>query len=109
MKNILGIIVSITLSILSLIAVFSYTANNDIDRQAIAQQTPQKAQQTPQKFPVPPETAEQFADLIEGNDTAIILNDTNIGDVNNTVLDSIDVNIKEDCMTLPNSTVLYCP
>jgi hypothetical protein len=109
MKNILGIIVSIMLSILSLIAVFSYTANNDIDRQAIAQQTPQKAQQTPQKFPVPPETAEQFADLIEGNDTAIILNDTNIGDVNNTVLDSIDVNIKEDCMTLPNSTVLYCP
>ncbi|RPJ24966.1 MAG: hypothetical protein EHM25_13950 [Nitrosopumilales archaeon] len=102
MKDILGIIVPITLSILSLIAVFSYTANNDIDRQAIAQQTPQK-------FPVPPETAEQFADLIEGNDTAIILNDTNIGDVNNTVLDSIDVNIKEDCMTLPNSTVLYCP
>jgi hypothetical protein len=102
MKNILGIIVPITLSILSLIAVFSYTANNDIDRQAIAQETTQK-------FPVPPETAEQFADLIEGNDTAIILNDTNIGDVNNTVLDSIDVNIKEDCMNLPNSTVLYCP
>lgn len=102
MKNILGIVASITLSILSLITVFSYTANNDIDRQAIAQQTPQK-------FPVPPETAEQFADLIEGNDTAIILNDTNIGNVNNTVLDSIDVNIKEDCMTLPNSTVLYCP
>jgi hypothetical protein len=102
MKNILGIIVPITLSILSLIAVFSSTSNNDIDRQAIAQQIPQK-------FPVPPETAEQFADLIEGNDTAIILNDTNIGDVNNTVLDSIDVNIKEDCMTLPNSTVLYCP
>jgi hypothetical protein len=63
MKNILGIIVPITLSILSLIAVFSYTANNDIDRQAIAQQTPQK-------FPVPPETAEQFADLI---DKAMIL------------------------------------
>ena len=102
MKNMLGIIASITLSVLSLIAVFSYTANNDFYRQAIAQQSPQK-------FPVPPETAEQFADLIEGNDTAIILNDTNIGNVNNTVLDSIDVNIKEDCMTLPNSTVLYCP
>jgi hypothetical protein len=52
---------------------------------------------------------EQFADLIEGNDTAIILNDTNIGDVNNTLLNSIGINIKEDCMTLPNSTVLYCP
>ena len=60
------------------------------------------AQQTTQKFPVPPETASQFADLIEGNDTAIILNDTNIGDVNNTILDSIGVNIAEDCMN-------YCP
>ena len=101
MKNLSEIVASITVSILSLTAVFSYTAyiaNNE----AIAQQTPQK-------FPVPPETAEQFANLIEGNDTAIILNDTDIGNVNNTVLDNIDVNIKEDCMTLPNSTVLYCP
>jgi hypothetical protein len=102
MQNLSEIVASITLCILSLTAVFSYTANNDNDRQAIAQQTPQK-------FPVPPETAEQFADLIEGNDTAIILNDTNIGNVNNTVLDGIGVNIREDCMTLPNSTVLYCP
>jgi hypothetical protein len=99
MKYTLRIVVSIILSISSLIVVF---VNNDIDRQAIAQQTPQK-------FPVPPETAEQFANLIEGNDTAIILNDTNIGDVNNTVLNSIDVNIGEDCINLPNSTVLYCP
>ena len=105
MKNLSEIVASIMVSILTLTAVFSYatyTANNDNYRQAIAQQTPQK-------FPVPPETAEQFANLIEGNDTAIILNDTDIGNVNNTVLDSIDVNIKEDCMTLPNSTVLYCP
>ena len=99
MKYTLRIVVSIILFISSLIVVF---VNNDIDRQAIAQQTPQK-------FPVPPETAEQFANLIEGNDTAIILNDTNIGDVNNTVLNGIDVNIREDCMNLPNSTVLYCP
>jgi hypothetical protein len=104
MKSLSETVTSITVSILILIAVFSYAAYiaNDNDRQAIAQQTPQK-------FPVPPETAEQFANLIEGNDTAIILNDTDIGNVNNTVLDSIDVNIKEDCMTLPNSTVLYCP
>ena len=102
MENVLEITTAITLSILSMTAVFSYTANSDINRQAIAQQTTQK-------FPVPPETASQFADLIEGNDTAIILNDTNIGDVNNTVLDSIGVNIKEDCMKIPNSTVLYCP
>jgi hypothetical protein len=105
MKNLSETMASITVSILALTAVFSYEAyiaNDDNDRQAIAQQTPQK-------FPVPPETAEQFANLIEGNDTAIILNDTDIGNVNNTVLDSIDVNIKEDCMKLPNSTVLYCP
>jgi hypothetical protein len=102
MRNVLEITSAIALSILSLTAVFSYTANIDINRQAIAQQTPQE-------FPVPPETASQFADLIEGNDTAIILNDTDIGDVNNTVLDSIDVNIGEDCMKLPDSTTLYCP
>ena len=102
MENVLEITTAITLSILSMTAVFSYTANSDISRHAIAQQTTQK-------FPVPPETASQFADLIEGNDTAIILNDTNIGDVNNTVLDSIGVNIKEDCMKIPKSTVLYCP
>jgi hypothetical protein len=102
MENVLVIIASIALSILSLTAVFSYTTNNDIDRQAIAQQTTQK-------FPVPPETAAQFADLIEGNDTAIILNDTNIGSLNNTLLNSIGINIREDCMNVPNSTVLYCP
>ena len=102
MENIGVIMASITLSILSLTAVSSYTTNIDVNRQAIAQETTQK-------FPVPPETAQKFADLIEGNDTAIILNDTNIGDVNNTVLDSIDVDVSEDCMRLPKSTVLYCP
>jgi hypothetical protein len=53
MKNLSEIVASIMVSILTLTAVFSYatyTANNDNDRQAIAQQTPQK-------FPVPPETA----------------------------------------------------
>jgi hypothetical protein len=102
MKKVLKVAVLTMVSLLTLTAVFLFTGNNNLDRSVIAQQTTQK-------FPVSPETAEQFADLIEGNDTAIILNDTNIGDVNNTVLDSIDVNIKEDCMNLPNSTVLYCP
>jgi hypothetical protein len=102
MGNVVEITSALVLSILSLTAVFSYTANIDINRQAIAQQTPEK-------FPVPPETASQFADLIEGNDTAIILNDTNIGDINNTVLDSIGVNVGEDCMKVPDSTTLYCP
>ena len=86
-------------SLIALTAVFLLTGNN-IDRSVIAQG---------EKLIYPPETAEQFADVIEGNDTAIILNDTNIGDVNNTVLDSVDVNIAEDCMNIPNSTVLYCP
>jgi hypothetical protein len=102
LEEILKIAVSIMLSLLLIIAVISFTANNDINRRAVAQQTAQK-------FPVPPETAEQFADLIEGNDTAIILNDTNIGTLNNTLLNSIDINIREDCMNVPNSTVLYCP
>ena len=86
-------------SLITLTTVFLLTGNN-IDRSVIAQG---------EKLIYPPETAEQFADVIEGNDTAIILNDTNIGDVNNTVLDSVDVNIGEDCMNIPNSTVLYCP
>jgi hypothetical protein len=103
MENVLRIVASITLSVLSLTAVFSYTVNNnDINRQAIAQE------------PIPklphPETAEQFANLIEGNDTAIILNDTDISDVNDTLLSSIGINIREGaCMPLPNSTGLYCP
>lgn len=105
MGKVLEITAAIALSILSLTAVFSYTVNGDINRQAIAQQTPAKSPE----LIYPPETASQFADLIEGNDTAIILNDTNIGDVNNTVLDSIGVNIGEDCMKVKNSTVLYCP
>ena len=62
-------------SLLTLTVVFLFTGNNNIDRSAIAQG---------EKLIYPPETAEQFADVIEGNDTAIILNDTNIGDVNNT-------------------------
>jgi hypothetical protein len=105
MGNVLVITSAIALSILSLTAVFSYTANNVINRQAIAQETPQKG---PEVI-YPPETASQFADLIEGNDTAIILNDTNIGDVNNTLLDSIGVNFEEECMNIPNSTTHYCP
>jgi hypothetical protein len=102
MGNVLEITSALALSVLSLTAVFSYTANNDTNRQAIAQQPPEK-------FALPPETGEEFADDVEGNDTAIILNDTNIGDINNTVLDSIGVNIGEDCMKVKNSTVLYCP
>lgn len=92
-----------TLFLLALTAALLYTGNVDINRQAIAQLT------TKNPFPNNTENAEQFANLIEGNDTAIILNDTNIGSLNNTLLGSIGINIKEDCMKVPNSTVLYCP
>lgn len=64
--------------------------------------------QTPQ-FPNNTETATEFADVIEGNDTAIIANDTNISNTNNTLADSTDVNIKEDCMQVPGQSEPYCP
>ena len=63
---------------------------------------------TPTSNQTGPETAEELANLI-GNDTAIILNNTAISNLHNTLLDSIDVNIREDCMKLPDSSVLYCP
>jgi hypothetical protein len=55
-----------------------------------------------------PETAEEWGNLI-GDNTAIILNNTAISNLHNTLLDSIDVNIREDCIKLPDSSVLYCP
>jgi hypothetical protein len=64
--------------------------------------------QTPQ-FPNNTETASGFADVIEGNDTTTITNDTNISDTNNTLEDSTDVNIKEDCMQVPGQSEPYCP
>ena len=51
----------------------------------------------------------EFADVIEGNDTSIIQNNTNIGNTNNTLEDSTDVNIREDCMQIPGQSEPYCP
>jgi len=90
----------LTLILLSLSAIVSLPVNTD--RFVVAQPV-----QNP--FPNNTETAEQLANVIEGNDTAVILNDTDISNVNNTLLSSIGINIKEDCMRLPNSTVIYCP
>lgn len=101
-EDVLRVVISIMIFELSLIAVFLYTSNTEINEQASAQRI-----QNP--FPNNTETAEQLANVIEGNDTAIILNDTAISDLNNTLLNSIGIDIKEDCMKLPNSTVLYCP
>jgi len=60
--------------------------------------------QVPQ-FPNNTETASEFVDVIEG----IIENDTNIGNTNNTLPDSTDVNIREDCMQVPGQSEPYCP
>ena len=43
------------------------------------------------------ETIEDF-EKIEGNDSAIIRNDTAISNPNNTLLDSTEVNMEENCM-----------
>jgi hypothetical protein len=94
--------VSITLSVLSLTAVLLYIGNNDINGQANAQPTTQNS------FPNNTETIAALDNLM-GDDTAVILNGTNISNPNNTLLDSISVNIKEDCIKLPNSRHLYCP
>ena len=64
--------------------------------------------QSPQ-FPNNTETATELADVIEGNDTYIIQNNTNIGNTNNTLADSTDVNIREDCMQIPGQSEPYCP
>ena len=64
--------------------------------------------QSPQ-FPNNTETATEFADVIEGNDTSIIQNNTNIGNTNNSLVDSTDVNIREDCMQIPGQSEPYCP
>jgi lysophospholipase L1-like esterase len=94
--------VSITISILSLTAVFLYIGNNDINKPAIAQLTTQNP------FPNNTETIESLDKLL-GNNTAIILSDSHISNPKNTLLDSININIKEDCMKLPNSEHMYCP
>ena len=94
--------VLITASVLSLTAVFLYIGNMDINKHAVAQLTTQNT------FPNNTETIEELDKLL-GNNTAIILSDTHISNPKNTLLDSININIKEDCMKLPNSEHMYCP
>ncbi len=93
----------ITISGLSLIAaVFLSIENNDTNRHAIAQQTINES------FVNDTETVGEL-DKILGNNTAIILSDEYISNPNNTLLDSINTNIQEDCMKVPNTKHLYCP
>jgi hypothetical protein len=55
-----------------------------------------------------PETATEFEE-IAGSDAAILANDTDISNPNNTMLDATDVNIREDCMQVPGNTAEDCP
>lgn len=55
-----------------------------------------------------PETIQEFDEEIGDNNSAIIRNDTNISNPNNTLLDATEVNIEEDCMVLEDGSS-YCP
>jgi hypothetical protein len=55
-----------------------------------------------------PETLQDFDKEIGDNNSAIIGNDTNISNPNNTLLDSTEVNMEEDCMVLKDGSN-YCP
>jgi hypothetical protein len=94
--------ISITISVLSLTVSFLYIGNNDINRYAIAQQIINES------FVNNTETVGELDKLL-GNNTAIILSDEYISNPNNTLLDSINTNIQEDCMKVPNTNHLYCP
>ena len=72
-------IAAITSTVLLLTFVFVYLDNNDIWRQVYSQQT------TENVFPNNTETATEFENVIEGNDTAVLENNTNIGRPNNTL------------------------
>ena len=77
-------IAAISLSVLLLAIVFVYIDNNDIDRRVYSQQT------TENLFPNNTETATEFEDVIEGNNTAILENDTDIGNPNNTLSTDVE-------------------
>jgi hypothetical protein len=77
-------IAAITSSVLLLIIVFVYLDNNNIWRQVYSQQT------TENVFPNNTETATEFENVIEGNDTAVLENNTNIGNPNNTLASSAE-------------------
>ena len=55
-----------------------------------------------------PETIQDFEKEIGDDNSAIIRNDTNISNPNNTLLDSTEVNMEEDCMVLKDGSN-YCP
>jgi hypothetical protein len=103
MRNTLRTAVSILLSLLSLVALLSYTGNYENKQHAAAQLTTQNP------FANNTETISDLENVLGDQNTHIILNGTNIANPNNTLPDSININIKEDCMQIPNSVHMYCP
>ncbi len=103
MRNALRTTVSIVLSFLSLMALLSYTGNYENKQYAAAQLTTQNP------FANNTETIADLENVLGDQNTHIILNGTNIANPNNTLPDSININIKEDCMQLPQSVHMYCP
>jgi hypothetical protein len=103
MGNSLKITSAMALSILSMTAVFLFAGNNDFGRSVIAQPTTQNP------FINNTETISDLEGILGDDNAHIILNGTNIANPNNTLPDSININIKEDCMKLPDSVHMYCP
>jgi CHASE3 domain sensor protein len=103
MRSALRTTVSIVLAFLSLMALLSYTGNYESKQHAAAQLTTQNP------FTNNTETIADLENVLGDQNTHIILNGTNIANPNNTLPDSININIKEDCMQLPNSVHMYCP
>ena len=77
-------IAAVSCSVLLLAIVFVYVDNNNIGRQVYSQQT------TENVFPNNTETATEFEDVIEGNNTAALENNTNIGNPNNTLASDVE-------------------
>jgi hypothetical protein len=94
---------SMVLSFLSLMALLSLTGNYDNKQHAAAQLTTQNP------FLNNTETVADLENVLGDQNAHIILNGTNIANPNNSLPDSININIKEDCMQLPNSVHMYCP
>ena len=103
MRNALRTTVTIVLSFLSLMALLSYTGSYESKKYAAAQLTTQNP------FANNTETIADLENVLGDQNTHVILNGTNIATPNNTLPDSININIKEDCMQLPDSVHMYYP
>jgi len=99
MKNVLNSNY-LVLSAVSLIMGLSYLGV--INNEALAQNSTLPA------FANNTETIANLEKLL-GSDQLIIINGTSIANPDNTLPDSVSVNIAEDCMKIPNSKHTYCP